>query len=166
MPPSIHPVDLIGALRHKHLTPAIVFLTSRRACDEAIQAFQRSQVVLPAARQRAIASVLDGLVAQYPSIGEHPLLPTVTHVGVAAHHAGHLPSWNIAIEELMRQGCLDAVFSTTTLAAGVDFPARTVVLTQSSVRKSRDFTDLTIGEVQQIAGRAGDGEKISSGSRS
>ncbi len=155
MPPSIHPVDLIGALRHKHLTPAIVFLTSRRACDEAIQAFQRSQVVLPAARQRAITSVLDRLVAQYPSIGEHPLLPTVTHVGVAAHHAGHLPSWKIAIEELMRQGCLDAVFATTTLAAGVDFPARTVVLTQSSVRKTRDFTDLTIGEVQQLAGRAG-----------
>lgn len=55
----------------------------------------------------------------------------------------------------MRQGHLDAVFATTTLAAGVDFPARTVVITQSSIRKSRDFTDLTIGEVQQIAGRAG-----------
>jgi superfamily II RNA helicase len=55
----------------------------------------------------------------------------------------------------MRNGCLDAVFATTTLAAGVDFPARTVVITQSSIRKARDFTDLTIGEVQQIAGRAG-----------
>ena len=37
----------------------------------------------------------------------------------------------------------------------VDFPARTVIITQSSIRKSRDFMDLTIGEVQQIAGRAG-----------
>ena len=55
----------------------------------------------------------------------------------------------------MRHGCLDAVFATTTLAAGVDFPARTVIITQSSIRKSRDFMDLTIGEVQQIAGRAG-----------
>ena len=55
----------------------------------------------------------------------------------------------------MRHGCLDAVFATTTLAAGVDFPARTVVITQSSIRKARDFTDLTIGEVQQVAGRAG-----------
>ena len=155
MPPSIHPVDLIGALRHKHLTPAIVFLTSRRACDDAMQAFQRSHTVLPPARQQAITSVLDQLIAEYPSIGEHPLLPTVQRVGVAAHHAGHLPSWKIAIEELMRQGCLDAVFATTTLAAGVDFPARTVVLTQSSVRKTRDFTDLTISEVQQLAGRAG-----------
>jgi superfamily II RNA helicase len=155
MPPSIHPVDLIAALRQKHLTPAIVFLTSRRACDEAMQAFDHTNAVLPPARQAAIGAVLDQVIAQYPSIGEHPLIPTVQRIGVAAHHAGHLPSWKIAVEELMRHGCLDAVFATTTLAAGVDFPARTVVITQSSIRKARDFTDLTIGEVQQIAGRAG-----------
>ncbi|MGE0469562.1 MAG: helicase-related protein [Nitrospira sp.] len=155
MPPSIHPVDLVTALRHKHLTPAIVFLTSRRACDEAMEAFDHADLVLPPVRQAAIGTALERVIAQYPSIAEHPLIPIVQRIGVAAHHAGHLPSWKIAIEELMRQGHLDAVFATTTLAAGVDFPARTVVITQSSIRKSRDFTDLTIGEVQQIAGRAG-----------
>src|SRR5215475_16018369 len=155
MPPSIHPVDLIAALHQKHLTPAIVFLTSRRACDEAMQAFDHSKALLPPIRQQAIATVLEQVIAQYPSVGDHPLIPTVQRIGVAAHHAGHLPSWKIAVEELMRHGCLDAVFATTTLAAGVDFPARTVVITQSSIRKSRDFTDLTIAEVQQIAGRAG-----------
>lgn len=155
MPPSMHPVDLIATLRQKHLTPAIVFLTSRRACDEAMESFDHADIVLPPARQDVIAAALERVIAQYPSIAEHPLIPTVQRIGVAAHHAGHLPSWKIAIEELMRQGCLDAVFATTTLAAGVDFPARTVVITQSSIRKARDFTDLTIGEVQQIAGRAG-----------
>src|SRR6185295_8919631 len=155
MPPSIHPVDLIAALRQKHLTPAIVFLTSRRACDDAMQAFERDQVALPPTRRQPIAATLKELAGQYPSIAEHPLVPIVERIGVAAHHAGHLPSWKIAIEELMRQGHLDAVFATTTLAAGVDFPARTVVITQSSVRKTRDFTDLSIGEIQQLAGRAG-----------
>jgi ATP-dependent RNA helicase HelY len=155
MPPSIHPVDLVAELRRKNLTPAIVFLTSRRACDDAIQAFQRSHVTLAPTRRSGITSVLTHLIEAYPSIAEHPLVPVVERFGVAAHHAGHLPTWKIAIEELMRQGCLDAVFATTTLAAGVDFPARTVVLTQSSIRKTRDFTDLTIGEVQQLAGRAG-----------
>ena len=155
MPPSIHPVDLIAALRQKHLTPAIVFLTSRRACDDAMQAFERSPVTLPPARRQAIAKTIQELAGPYPSIAEHPLVPVVERIGVAAHHAGHLPSWKIAIEELMRQGLLDAVFATTTLAAGVDFPARTVVITQSSVRKTRDFTDLTNSEVQQLAGRAG-----------
>ncbi|HRI38137.1 MAG TPA: helicase-related protein [Nitrospira sp.] len=155
MPPSIHPVDLISALRQKHLTPAIVFLTSRRACDEAMEAFDHANFVLPTTRQEAIAKALEQVMAHHPSIAEHPMIPIVQRIGVAAHHAGHLPSWKIAIEELMRQGHLDAVFATTTLAAGVDFPARTVVITQSSIRKSRDFTDLTAGEVQQIAGRAG-----------
>ena len=155
MPPSIHPVDLIEALRQKHLTPAIVFLTSRRACDEAMESFDHTRSFLPPIRQEAIGNVLRQVIDQYPSIAEHPLIPTVQRIGVAAHHAGHLPSWKIAVEELMRHGCLDAVFATTTLAAGVDFPARTVVITQSSIRKARDFTDLTIGEVQQVAGRAG-----------
>ena len=155
MPPSIHPVDLIEALRQKHLTPAIVFLTSRRACDEAMESFDHTRSFLPPVRQEAIGTVLKQVIDQYPSIAEHPLIPTVQRIGVAAHHAGHLPSWKIAVEELMRHGCLDAVFATTTLAAGVDFPARTVVITQSSIRKARDFTDLTIGEVQQVSGRAG-----------
>ena len=155
MPPSIHPVHLVTVLRQKSLTPAIVFLTSRRSCDEALQAFEHATDPLPPARQESITAVLDELTATYPSLQDHPLRKTVTTCGVAAHHAGHLPSWKIAIEELMRRGCLDAVFATTTLAAGVDFPARTVVLTQSGVRRDQDFTDLTIAEVAQISGRAG-----------
>ncbi len=155
MPPSIHPVHLISVLRLKSLTPAIVFLTSRRSCDEALQSFEHTSETLPPTRREAITAVLDELTTAYPSIQDHPLRKTVTTYGIAAHHAGHLPSWKIAVEELMRRGCLDAVFATTTLAAGVDFPARTVVLTQSGVRRDQDFTDLSVAEVGQIAGRAG-----------
>ncbi|MDT7043991.1 hypothetical protein [Candidatus Nitronereus thalassa] len=155
MPPAIHPVDLIQVLRFKHLTPAIVFFTSRRACDEAIDSFEHRHVPLPPKRTAAIQQALAPIITEYPSIAQHPFIPIVEQYGVAAHHAGHLPSWKIAIEELMRKGCLDAVFATTTLAAGVDFPARTVVVTQSSVRKARDFMDLTVSEIQQLAGRGG-----------
>ena len=155
MAPAIHPVDLIEILRHKRLTPAIIFLTSRRACDDALDAFQRSQATLTPERSTAISTFLKELALDFPSIADHPLIPVVQRYGVAAHHAGHLPSWKIAVEELMRKGYLDAVFATTTLAAGVDFPARTVVITQSSVRKSKDFSDLTVGEIQQLAGRGG-----------
>ena len=38
MPPSIHPIDLIRALKSNQLVPAIVFLTSRRSCDNALKA--------------------------------------------------------------------------------------------------------------------------------
>ena len=155
MAPAIHPVELVEILRHRRLTPAIIFLTSRRACDDALDAFQRSRASLPSERSADISNLLHELTADFPSIADHPLIPMVQRYGVAAHHAGHLPSWKIAVEELMRKGHLDAVFATTTLAAGVDFPARTVVITQSSVRKARDFSDLTIGEIQQLAGRGG-----------
>ena len=48
MPPSIHPVDLIAALRHKHLTPAIVFLTSRTwDLDKAREVHPDGYVVKP-----------------------------------------------------------------------------------------------------------------------
>ncbi len=155
MPPAIHPVDLLELLRHRRLTPAIVFLTSRRACDEAIDSFAHRHAPIPAERSAAIGRTIDTMTAEYPSITNHPLIPTVRQYGVAAHHAGHLPSWKIAIEELMRQGCLDAVFATTTLAAGVDFPARTVVVTQSHIRKGRNFMELSVSEIQQLAGRGG-----------
>ncbi len=155
MPPALHPVDLVDTLRRHRLTPAIVFLTSRRGCDEALDSFIHHSEKLIPSRQEAIHAFLERFAEEFPSIADHPLIPVVQDFGVAAHHAGHLPSWKIAIEELMRQGLLDAVFATTTLAAGVDFPARTVVISQSSVRKSQDFTDLSVSEIQQLAGRGG-----------
>ncbi len=155
MAPAIHPIELVDILRRHRLTPAIIFLTSRRACDDALDTFSHSPSVLPPERSDRIHTFLEGFAKDFPSIENHPLIPMVQTYGVAAHHAGHLPSWKIAVEELMRRGYLDAVFATTTLAAGVDFPARTVVVTQSSVRKSQDFTDLTISEIQQLAGRGG-----------
>ncbi|MDR4492843.1 MAG: hypothetical protein AB7P17_09895 [Nitrospirales bacterium] len=155
MAPAIHPFELIDVLRRHRLTPAIIFLTSRRACDDALDALMQEPSSLSQERIATITSFLEEFSKDFPSIENHPLIPVVQTYGVAAHHAGHLPSWKIAVEELMRRGYLDAVFATTTLAAGVDFPARTVVVTQSSVRKSQDFTDLTISEIQQLAGRGG-----------
>jgi len=155
MAPAIHPFELVDILRRHRLTPAIIFLTSRRACDDALEAFTHGPPSLSKERSATIQTFLEEFTKDFPSIENHPLIPIVQAYGVAAHHAGHLPSWKIAIEELMRGGYLDAVFATTTLAAGVDFPARTVVITQSSVRKSQDFTDLTISEIQQLAGRGG-----------
>src|SRR2546426_11360220 len=84
MPPSIHPVHLITVLRQKSLTPAIVFLTSRRSCDEALQAFEHAPERLPPARQESITAVLDELTAIYPSLHDHPLRKMATACGVAA----------------------------------------------------------------------------------
>jgi superfamily II RNA helicase len=61
----------------------------------------------------------------------------------------------MVIEELMSAGLLDAIFATATVAAGVDFPARTVVLTVADARTGSGWRQLTASELQQMTGRAG-----------
>jgi len=74
---------------------------------------------------------------------------------VAAHHAGHMPAWKLVIEKMMSAGLLDAIFATATVAAGVDFPARTVVLSGAEARTGNGWRQLTASELQQMTGRAG-----------
>src|SRR5206468_5991342 len=92
---------------------------------------------------------------QYPEIRNHRHWDTIVRSGIAAHHAGHMPAWKLVIEKLMSAGLLDAIFATTTVAAGVDFPARTVVITVADRRSARGWQSLTASELQQMTGRAG-----------
>src|SRR5437667_4426995 len=66
-----------------------------------------------------------------------------------------MPAWKLVIEKLMSAGLLDAIFATTTVAAGVDFPARTVVVTCADRRSASGWQSLTASELQQMTGRAG-----------
>jgi superfamily II RNA helicase len=50
---------------------------------------------------------------------------------------------------------LDAIFATATVAAGVDFPARTVVVTVADARTASGWRQLSASELQQMTGRAG-----------
>jgi superfamily II RNA helicase len=59
------------------------------------------------------------------------------------------------MERIMNRGYLEAIFATSTVAAGVNFPARTVVLVQSDRYNGHEFTELTATELHQMIGRAG-----------
>jgi superfamily II RNA helicase len=74
---------------------------------------------------------------------------------VGAHHSGQLPFWKLALEQLMTEGLLDAVFATTTVAAGVNFPARTIALLNSDRFNGTQFLPLDPTEFHQMTGRAG-----------
>ena len=63
--------------------------------------------------------------------------------------------WRLMLEELMSRGLLRLMIATGTVAAGVDFPARTVVITAHSKRGSEGFKVLASSEFQQMSGRAG-----------
>ncbi len=75
--------------------------------------------------------------------------------GIAAHHAGLLPLWKGLVEELFQQGLIKVVFATETLAAGINMPARTTVISSLSKRTDSGHRLLNPSEFLQMAGRAG-----------
>lgn len=155
-PVDIPPPKLISALRGYNLLPAIVFLPTRRRCDEAasevaLDKSQRADVERQALRQQ----IFTDFAAYYPEVRDHKHSKLIVRAGVAAHHAGHIPSWKLLIEKMMSAGLLNALFATSTVAAGVDFPARTVVISNADTRGNDGWRALTASELQQMTGRAG-----------
>jgi superfamily II RNA helicase len=66
-----------------------------------------------------------------------------------------LPAWKELIEELFQQGLIKVVFATETLAAGINMPARSTVISALSKRTERGHRALMGSEFLQMAGRAG-----------
>ena len=153
--PEMPPATLLGALGSYNLLPAIVFLPTRRRCDQAASeaALMRRDSDNP--RREARRDLMRSMVEQHPEIRSHRHWDTIIRGGVASHHAGHIPAWKLVIEKLMSAGLLDAIFATSTVAAGVDFPARTVVLTVADTRTGSGWRQLSASELQQMTGRAG-----------
>ncbi|HYM71181.1 MAG TPA: DEAD/DEAH box helicase [bacterium] len=139
------------ALDRHHLTPAILFFPSRRECDEAARLLGARAAPGEAERARRIQDWL----ARTPQLASHPLLTALRRAGVASHHAGHLTGWRLCVEELLEAGLVRLVCATTTLAAGLDVPARTVVLSTLHRHGPTGVEPLTPTEFHQMTGRAG-----------
>jgi len=153
--PEMPPAALLAALGSYNLLPAIVFLPTRRRCDEAASEAALSRKSAKDDRREARGDFMRDFVEQHPEIRNHRHWDTIVRGGIASHHAGHMPAWKLVIEKMMSAGLLDAIFATATVAAGVDFPARSVVVTVADRRGNRGWESLTASELQQMTGRAG-----------
>ncbi len=155
-PPEIPPHKLITALRGLDLLPAIIFLPTRRKCDEAASevAGDRSQKV-DSEKQKRRQDIFLEFAAENPEISRHKHQKILVNSGIASHHAGHIPAWKLLVEKMMSSGLLNAIFATSTVAAGVDFPARTVVIVNADTRGNDGWRPLHASELQQMTGRAG-----------
>jgi len=81
-------------------------------------------------------------------------LRPLLHDGVAYHHAGLAASTRRLVEALFARGLVRVVCATTTLSAGMDLPARTVVIT--NIRAPQDHRSLLpVNQAHQMLGRAG-----------
>jgi len=153
--PEMPPATLLAALGSYNLLPAIVFLPTRRRCDEAASEASLSRRTAADERRDSRHDFMLSFVEQHPEVRKHRHWDAIVGGGIASHHAGHMPAWKLVIEKMMSAGLLDAIFATATVAAGVDFPARTVVVTCADRRSASGWQSLTASELQQMTGRAG-----------
>ncbi|UFP94437.1 DEAD/DEAH box helicase [Gloeobacter morelensis] len=144
---------VIAQLARRDMLPAIYFIFSRRGCDQALEELG-DLCLLDAHEQEQLARQVDDFVREHPeAVRTHQL--SQIYNGLAVHHAGVLPAWKALIEELFQQGLIKVVFATETLAAGINMPARTTVISMLSKRTDRGHRPLNASEFLQMAGRAG-----------
>ena len=152
--------DVVEQLDRAGLLPAITFIFSRAGCDAAVRQCMAWGVRLttPAEREE-IRRVVDARCADIPDDDLAVLAywewSEALERGLAAHHAGLLPTFKEVVEELFARGLVKAVFATETLALGINMPARSVVLEKLVKWNGETHADVTAGEYTQLTGRAG-----------
>ncbi|KWU46356.1 P-loop containing nucleoside triphosphate hydrolase protein, partial [Rhodotorula sp. JG-1b] len=134
--------------------PVLVFCNTRKSCTQAAEALLKLYKEAVASNARR-----DTLAWPKPSRGEYKTgdksLSALLEYGIAVHHAGMEMNDRKLVERLFIDGKISIVCSTSTLAVGVNLPARMVIIrgTKSFADGAmREYTDL---EVLQMIGRAG-----------
>ena len=145
---------VVAQMAERDMLPAIYFIFSRRGCDKAMRDLGKVCLVNPAEQAR-IRARLEAFVRATPEAVREGGHDEALLRGIAAHHAGVLPAWKELIEELFQQGLVKVVFATETLAAGINMPARSTVISALSKRTERGHRPLMGSEFLQMAGRAG-----------
>jgi ATP-dependent RNA helicase HelY len=152
--------EVIERLDRAALLPAITFIFSRAGCDAAAAQCVAAGLRLTTPEEADdITALAERRTADIPdedlrALGYGEWL-TGLQRGIAAHHAGLLPTFKEVVEELFEAGLIRAVFATETLALGINMPARTVVIERLDKWNGETHANLTPGEYTQLTGRAG-----------
>jgi ATP-dependent RNA helicase HelY len=152
--------DVIDRLDAAGLLPAITFIFSRAGCDAAVVQCLDAGLRLTTPDEAAeITALVQRRTADIPAedlpVLGYPDWLAGLQRGMAAHHAGMLPTFKEVVEELFAAGLIRSVFATETLALGINMPARTVVIERLDKWNGESHADLTPGEYTQLTGRAG-----------
>lgn len=132
-------------------TPALVFCFDREVCWSTAEVLKGKDVFVEGQRK----ALLDRLEAFDFTTGSGSRLRTFLARGIGIHHAGLLPRYRRVVETLFQEKLLPVCVCTETLAAGINLPARSVVLT-TLVKGPRDKKKvIDASAAQQMFGRAG-----------
>lgn len=131
--------------------PALVFCFHRDGCWEVAERLKGLKLIPPESR-RKIEEQLD---PDDFADGIGPKLRQMLIRGVGVHHAGVLPKYKEIIESLFLQKLVPFIVCTETLAAGINLPARSVVLSTLLKGKRGDKKVIMASDAHQMFGRAG-----------
>lgn len=145
--------QIIQNLADANMLPAIYFTFSRKKCDEQMEKCAGLGLNTKA-EQEEIKAFIDEFIAENPHLYGNKHIEYLIQ-GVASHHAGLLPAWKNLVEKLFQKGLIKVVFATETLAAGINMPARSTVISATSKRTDSGHRMLTANEFLQMSGRAG-----------
>ena len=152
--------DVVDRLERDRLLPAIYFIFSRVGCDAAVEQCLAANLRLTSPEEaKQIREHVEARCAHIPDrdlhvLGYHDFVEALSR-GIAAHHAGMLPTFKECVEELFSRGLVRVVFATETLALGINMPARSVVIEKLVKWNGETHADITPGEYTQLTGRAG-----------
>ncbi|PWW75541.1 antiviral helicase [Tuber magnatum] len=151
-------VHLVHHLKKETLLPAVIFVFSKKRCEEnadALSAVDFSNQT----EKSAIHMIIEKSIARLKP--EDRLLPQILRMrellarGLAVHHGGLLPIVKEIVEILFAKTLVKVLFATETFAMGLNLPTRTVVFSGYRKHDGKSFRDLQPGEYIQMAGRAG-----------
>lgn len=132
-------------------TPALVFAFNRDLCWSVAEEL-KGKSMLAEGQQKRLVAELDKLDW---TKGVGPKLRQLLMRGVGVHHAGILPKYKRIVEELFQKKLLTICVCTETLAAGINLPARSVVLPSLLKGKPGEQKIIDPSSAHQIFGRAG-----------
>lgn len=152
------PGEILTMLREAKMLPCLYFLPGRRVVEEAAMSAALHKFTTPeeeALIKEEASFWLEQLPKEDRNLQQVRSLINLLPRGLAFHHAGLLPGLKVLVETLFARGYLRAVFSTDTLALGINMPARSVVVGSLSKFDGQEMRLLTPNEYSQLTGRAG-----------
>lgn len=148
--------------------PAIYFISNKAECNKSAQHFVKNKVsLLTPQQQKEVEAEIEKFLQENPyiaSLREHHLEKginsnTLAYLdalkqGIGVHHRGLLPPFKTLMEKLFKEKKIKLIFSTDTVSAGLDFPAKTVFI-DSLMEPFNDNAIMSSTLFKQKGGRAG-----------